>query len=94
MGRQKRIPVNRPPSTAPTCRPRLAGSARWAAIGTTIWTVTEVRPITRQANRNTSGVRAKAVSRSVMAPRLRVITISLRFSRKSPSGTSSRSPAA
>ena len=93
-GRPNRMPVSRPLTTVPTWRPRLAGSAMCAAIGTTICAVTEVMPITMQAKRKTSGVRAKEVSSSVTAARPRVITISLRFSTKSPSGTSSRSPMA
>ncbi|MNK89990.1 hypothetical protein D3C87_1100200 [compost metagenome] len=91
-GRANMIPISSPLVTLPTTRPRIWSGARCAANGTSTCTATEHRPMAQPATRNTLAWVASAAAVSATAQPPISVRISLRFSTRSPSGTSSTSP--
>jgi hypothetical protein len=92
--RASMMPSSRPLVTCPTYLPRLCSGARWAASGMSTWATTEVTPTSARAIRNTPKPGAAAATASATAVTSSVREESLRFSSRSPSGSSSASPSA
>jgi hypothetical protein len=91
-GRANMMPIMSPLDSMPTTRPRVASGARCAASGIRICTATEPKPITAAQVRKTPADGAKAAQASATALSVADIKISLRFSTRSPSGTTNRRP--
>ena len=92
-GRASMMPRLRPLITLPTTRPRIGAGARWVAYGTRTCTATEPSPISRAAARKPAAcVDSAAPSRARMATH-RMASTRRRVSNRSPSGTTSSSPA-
>ncbi len=80
--------------TCPTTLPRVSSEAMCAASGTTICATTDVSPTSTDTARNTPNTGDTAVSSSASAVANSTRTISVRFSNRSPSGSTNSSPSA
>lgn len=78
----------------PTTLPRDSSGARCAASGISICTDTELKPTSSDTSRNRFGCSANAAPSRLSTATAVVISISLRFSSKSPSGTRKNKPSA
>ncbi len=91
-GLANRIPSSSPPMMVPTTRPRDGPGARCAASGIRICTVTELRPTSRDINRNAPGCDAM-LAPTRLAVAASALTISnRRFSNRSANGTRKKRP--
>ncbi|GAA0376533.1 hypothetical protein GCM10008933_04700 [Paenibacillus motobuensis] len=86
------IPSNKPLIILPTTRPRDNSEARYDAKGTSTCVATDPKPITKEAAKNSTGCFDTAVIARATDVRSKDTTISLRFSRISPIGTTNSKP--
>jgi len=91
-GRAPMTPIMSPLATAPMTRPRVASGERCADRGIRICTATEPRPIAPAQARKAIGDFAKAAAVSETAQSATQASTSRRFSTRSASGTTKKSP--